>query len=154
MQDSNTNILRQGFVFGFGLIIPLAIGFLGYNVIGHKIYQALIYEKPSSYESYKSKEDDYTKKIEVINFKDTREGDSVIIVGAIKNTATKKISSIELEAEFFNSKGEFVYEENEYISKNLEPNEVENFAIKCGCASKKIPEYSKVTVRVVSANDY
>ena len=98
MQDSNKSVFRQGFVFGFGLIIPLAFGFFGYTVIDHKISQ-VAHEEPStyeSYESYKSKEDDYTKKIEILNFKDTREGDSVIIVGAIKNTATKKISSIQL----------------------------------------------------------
>src|SRR3990167_1644525 len=125
MQDSNKSVFRQGFVFGFGLIIPLAFGFFGYTVIDHKISQ-VAHEEPStyeSYESYKSKEDDYTKKIEILNFKDTREG-------------------------------EFVYEKNEYISKNLEPNEIENFAITCGCANNKIPDYSKVTVRVVGANDY
>jgi len=77
-----------------------------------------------------------------------------MILGSIKNTGKEKISSVKLEAEFFNSNGDFVYEESEYISKRLAPNETENFAIKCGCANRKFPEYTKVVVRVVSASNY
>ena len=153
MQDSVKSVFRQGFIFGFGLIIPLIVGYIVYNVISYKISETL-YEKSSVHSSYETKEEDKIKSIEIQNFHDTREGDFVMVIGSIKNTGKEKASSIKLEAEFFNAKGEFVYEETEYVSKTILPNEVENFVIKCGCTNRKIPEYSKVTVRVVGASSY
>jgi hypothetical protein len=156
MEISNKGLLRQGFIFGFGLIVPLIIGNIVYSKISYSMYSMapdydLVDEPPSS---YIEKEEDYIKKIELHDIKDTRDGNFVMVTGTVKNTFNKKLSSIKLEAEFFNDKGEFVYEETEYISKNLAPNEVENFAIKCGCTNRAIPEYAKVTVRVVSASNY
>jgi len=159
MENSNKNLLKQGFVFGFGLVVPLMIGFILYNLFNYKIYDLLnssgmpgVTDNPI--ESYESKQADAIKSVEVLEFKDVREGDFVMILGSIKNTSSNAIGSIKLEAEFFNEKNEFVYEESEYISKKLSPNEVENFAIKCGCANRKFPSYSKATVRVVDAGAF
>jgi len=152
METSTTGLLRQGLIFGFGLIVPLILGSIVYTKVSYSM--AKDYYSDSEPSSYLEKEDDYTQKIEISNVKDTRDGNFVMVTGAIKNTANKKLSSIKLEAEFFNDKGEFVYEETEYVSKSLAPNEVENFAIKCGCTNRTIPEYAKVTVRVVSASNY
>ncbi|MES2673832.1 MAG: FxLYD domain-containing protein [Pseudomonadota bacterium] len=154
MQELNRSVFRQGIVFGFGLLIPLALCSITYNIISYKIVQAR-YEKDSpAHESYVSTEEENIKHIEIQSFKDTRDGNFVMVTGSVKNTGSKKISSIKLEAEFLNDKGEFVYEETEYVSKSLAPNEVENFAIKCGCTNRTIPEYAKITVRVVGASGY
>lgn len=152
MQESNRCVFRQGIVFGFGLIIPLSILFIGYNILTFEL-ATHEYSEPESY-SFSSNEEAQIKAIEIQSFKDVKEGDFVMVLGNIKNTGTEKISSVKLEAEFFNENGEFVYEESVYISKKLNPNETENFAIKCGCANRKFPEYTKVIVRVVSASNY
>jgi hypothetical protein len=155
MEISNKGLLKQGFIFGFGLIVPLIVGHVIYSKISYSMAQEYYGDddlSPSS--SYIEKEEDYINKIELNGIKDSRDGNFVMVTGTVKNTFSKKLSSIKLEAEFFNNKGEFVYEETEYVSKTLAPNEVENFAIKCGCTNRAIPEYAKVTVRVVSASNY
>jgi len=152
MESSTKGLLRQGFIFGFGLIVPLVLGSIVYTKVSYSM--AKDYYSDSEPSSYLEKDEDHIQKIEISNVKDTRDGNFVMVTGAIKNAANKKLSSIKLEAEFFNNKGEFVYEETEYVSKSLAPNEVENFAIKCGCTNRTIPEYAKVTVRVVSASNY
>lgn len=152
MQELNRSVFRQGVVFGFGLIIPLSVLFIGYNTLTW-VLATREYIEPESY-SYSSKEEDHIKAIEIQSFKDVKEDNFVMVLGSIKNTGKEKISSVKLEAEFFNSNGDFVYEESEYISKSLAPNETENFAIKCGCTNRKFPEYTKVIVRVVSASNY
>jgi len=156
MQDSNKSVFKQGFIFGFGLIIPLIIGYVGYSTVSYKLFQMFSSDDGSHnpYESYEAKEENNIKNIAIQEFKDVREGNFVMVLGSIKNTSDIKIGSIKLEAEFYNSKGEFVYEESEYISKKLAPNEVENFAIKCGCTNRTFPEYSKVVVRVVGASSF
>jgi hypothetical protein len=159
MENPNWKLLKQGFVFGFGLIVPLSIGFILYSVFSYKFYDLFSSSvvpniADNLYESYGSQETEAIKSIEVVEYRDVKDGDFVVVLGSIKNTSSKPIGSIKLEAEFYNDKGEFVHEESEYISKRLGQNEVENFAIKCGCANRKFPDYSKVTVRVVDAGAF
>ena len=153
MESSFGNTFRKGFVLGLGMIIPLCLAFIISHVFTYKL-SALFYTDDAASYSYKSNEEDHIKSIEVQSFHDIREGNFVMVTGSIKNTGKVKINSIKLEAEFFNEKGEFVYEETEYVSKSIKPNEVENFAIKCGCTNRTFPEYKTVTVRVVSASNY
>ncbi|MFZ6800079.1 hypothetical protein [Undibacterium sp. Di24W] len=153
MQNSFGEIFRKGFILGLGMLIPLVVVLFISNVVNYKISN-FFYSDEAYSNPYKSKEEDHIKSIQVQSFHDTREGDFVMVIGKIKNSGKEKVSSIKLEAEFFNEKGEFVYEESEFISKSLAPNEEENFVIKCGCTKRKFPEYSKVTVKVVGANAY
>ncbi len=153
MKKSFNEIFRQGFIIGIGMLIPLSVVFLLSNIANYKM-SSYFYSSESFESSFENKEEEKINKIEVVSFHDVREDNFVMVLGSIKNTGNKKISSIKLEAEFYNEKGEFVYEESEYISKTLSPNEVENFAIKCGCNNRKFPEYSKVNVRVVGASGY
>jgi len=153
MPKSFGELFRKGFILGLGMLIPLIVVFFISNVVNYKISN-FFYDPESYTNPYKSKEEDHIKSIQVESFNDTREGDFVMVIGKIKNTGKEKVSSIKLEAEFFNEKGEFVYEESEFINKALAPSEEENFIIKCGCTNHKFPEYSKVTVKVVGANSY
>lgn len=154
MNNSNSNVFKSGIILGFGLLIPLAVGIISYRILSYELIKLFnpYSEFESSYESYQDREDKNIKEIEIQNYKDIRDGDFVMVLGSIKNTSNKKIGSIKLEAEFYNDSGEFVYEESEYISQRLEPNQVENFAIKCGCSNRKFPEYSKVSIRVTGAS--
>jgi hypothetical protein len=153
MQDSNKSVFRQGVVFGFGFLIPLFVGVIAFILIGNAISKSRI-DRLSNHSDYRSEEERNINFIEVKNFKDYRDENFVMVTGSIKNNSDHRIGSIKLEAEFFDAHGDFVYEETEYISKTLASNEVENFAIKCGCSNRKIPEYAKVTVRVVSVSGY
>lgn len=153
MQSPFKETFQKGFILGLGMIIPLSLAFTLSTTFNYKL-SSLFYAEDSPAYSYQSKEVDHIKSIEVQSFHDTREGNFVMVVGAIKNTGKEKVNSIKLEAEFFNEKGEFVYEETEYVSKSVAPNEVENFVIKCGCTNRTFPEYAKVTVRVVGASSY
>lgn len=153
MKNSKRSVFRQGFIFGFGLIVPLAVGYIGYSFVSYKVSD-VFFGKQSIRESKVKKREDNIKNIEIQNFHDTREGDSVMVIGSIKNIGKEKIGYIQIEAEFFNSKGEFVYEEIAYISREISSNEVENFVIKSGNTNRKIPEYEKITVRVVHAGAY
>lgn len=135
------------------MIIPLSLALTLSNTFNYKLSSLFYTEDTASY-SYKSNEEDHIKNIEVQNFHDVREGNFVMVTGSVKNIGKEKVNSIKLEAEFFNAKGEFVYEETEYVSKSIKPNEEENFVIKCGCTNRTFPEYTKVTVRVVSTSNY
>lgn len=152
---SNKSLFKSGIVFGFGLVIPFTMTFFGVGFLQDKFSNARpLDDRIVDQRLADDTQDDKLNSIEILNFKDVREGDFVMVLGSIKNNAKKPISSVTLEAEFYNSKGEFVYEETTYISQKLKPGQVENFAIKCGCANRKFPEYSKVTVKVTSVSDY
>ena len=68
MQETSRSVFRQGIVFGFGLIIPLSILFIGYNILT-LVLATHEYTEPESY-SYSSKEEDQIKAIEIQSFKD------------------------------------------------------------------------------------
>ena len=150
MIEEKRKTIRTGFWLGIGLIIPIAIGMYFSSWISSTLYK---YFSPSEeYESYMPVKN-VEKNIIIESFRDVKLGNKVFINGSIINKGNKPLGSIQLEAEFFNEKGEFVYEESEYIKKTLAPNERENFQIKCGCTDVTFPEYKKVTVRVVSASN-
>lgn len=153
MITENTQLIKNGFWAGIGLILPVAAGIvLGNHLTNYS--DAFMSVEAYEEETYSELLTDYSKNIVVDKFQDQRDGDKVNILGSITNTGSTAIGSIKLEAEFFDDKGEFVYEQTEYIDKKLAPNESENFLIACGCKDKKFPEYKTVTVSVVAAHNF
>jgi hypothetical protein len=95
------------------------------------------------------------EKIVINEYHDVHKGNQVVITGSLTNTADGTANSIELEAEMFDSKGEFVHECSEYISDQAEPGKTENLQIKCGgCPDKLIPEYDSVKLSVVGISNF
>lgn len=153
MSSSSMSKIKNGFLIGVGFILPIAMGvWVGDKLINYS----------SGSESYESDEytdfsditTDYANLITVEKYADKSKDGKINILGSIINKGTISVDSIKLEAEFFNNEGEFVQEQTTYISKKLEPNESENFQISCTCKGQLLPEYTKVTVRVVSAHSF
>jgi len=153
MSPSGISKIKNGFLIGVGFILPIALGiWLGDRLVNFS----------GDSESYNSDEysgfseitTDYAKFIAVEKFVDRSKDGKINILGSIINTGSVSVGSIKLEAEFFNKEGGFVQEQSTYISKKLEPNESENFQISCTCKDQLLPEYEKVTVRVISAHSF
>ena len=148
MIESNSTIFKKGIFFGFGFFLPILlslavyIGFLSLDSMSHN-YNA---HDGASSEAIKKKTGN--KGIEIVSFRDIKNGNFTFIVGSYKNISSSSVSSFSIEAEFFDKDGKFVWQERESIYKNIEPNEIHNFAIKCGCHEHAIPDYSKVVVTV------
>lgn len=97
---------------------------------------------------------DVIEQIKIEKYRQESRGNKLFILGAIKNVGNKKASSIQLEAELLNQEGEFVFECSEYISRSLQPQDVENFQITCGCGKNPIPAFSDISLRVVNASTF
>ncbi len=150
-------LIKAGFWVGIGFIVP--------SVVVYVFGFYLLYSMPSflrsaetdsemeSVEQY-MEEADKTAQIKILQYRERKNGDQLLILGTIENTGNSSASSIRLEAELLDEQKQMVYECSEYISKRLKPGEKENFQVKCGCGDKAIPKYSSVSLRVVSASSY
>jgi hypothetical protein len=144
-------LIKTGFWFGIGFIVPLLVAVYLSNVI---TMMAMPSMAEAAFEQDFMSSMDKTDHITINEYKEKPVGDRLLILGVIENTGDQKVSSIQLEAELLNESGEFVYECSEYINRDLQPGDKENFQIRCGCNGQSIPEHSEVTVRVVSASNY
>ena len=97
---------------------------------------------------------DIRQQIEIGAYDDKTKDGQLLILGTITNKANKPASSIQLEAELFDSNGEFVYECTEYIGSKVVSGASENFQIKCGCRDSQLPKYSSIEIRFISAHSY
>lgn len=154
MADEGEKRIWQGFSLGLGLLIPMAfavmVGEAGWSVIS-----GFIYASSDTNPEYAEWDKDYSADVEVTTFRDTQLGNEVLILGTVKNNAKKTLSSIEIEAEFFDEKGQFVYETSTALKRSkLQPGQLENFQISCGCKDKPFPAYKRVKVSVVAAGLY
>jgi len=135
--------IKAGFWFGMGFIPIFFIG-------------AFVIDKTTGFISsageYTANSDQTN--IKIVEYKDLRNGDELLILGSITNTGESSLSLISLEAELFDQRGEFVYECSEYVKKRMNPGEKENFQINCGSKETPIPEYKTINLRVVHASSY
>ncbi len=148
MMESNFTIFKKGVLFGFGLIIPISLFvgiYVGLNSLTYKQEEYII-DDPMHPVAEIKKEEKKGIGIEVVNFRDFKNGNYTYIVGSYKNVSTEKISSFTIQADFFDKDGNFVWQEDESVYRDIEPNETRNFAIKCGCHDHAIPEYTKVVM--------
>lgn len=97
---------------------------------------------------------DKSDNIEIVEYRDVRYGDQLLVLGTVRNNGTVRISTIQLEAEFTDKEGKFVYECTTYLGNKIGPGEKENFQIKCSCGNNPVPVYAGLTVKVTSAADY
>lgn len=95
-----------------------------------------------------------SSQVKILEHNESKYGEQLLILGKIKNTGKTDVSSIQLEAELFDSQGKFIFECAQYVSKTLKSGDVENFQIKCGCKGQATPQHSSLKIRVVSASTY
>lgn len=144
-------LIKSGFWFGFGLVVPLAIAvvvatYLAYQVI----YSQSIETYSDTYNEYLTGGD--TSEIVLGEYRKTIQGNQLLISGSFTNTSESSISSVEIEAELFDEKGVFVYECSESIYRSIMAGAVENYQIKCGCSKNGIPEFESIEINVVKVN--
>lgn len=144
-------LIKSGFWFGFGLIVPLAIGvmaatYLAYQVVYHQTEELYT----DTYSDYLEGGD--TSKIVLGKYRQTMQGKQLLISGAFTNSNETSVSSLEIEAELFDKNGTFIYECSESIYRSIEAGAVENYQIKCGCSENGLPEFDSVKLTVVKVN--
>ncbi len=151
-------LVQAGFWLGIGFIVPeLLVYFGGTALTIHSmssIAETTMADEMSEVMPDIASEFDRSSQIKILNYHDKRNDGRVFILGSVKNEDEKSVSSVQLEAELMDAKGEFVYECSTYISRTLKPGDTENFQIKCGCINEAIPAYENITVRVVSAHSF
>lgn len=157
--------IKTGFWLGIGFIVPFLIMYMisfGIALLSAKlsfekepveITKVDNTEKRIEFSSsqIKSNLDD---QIKILNHRESVNGNRLLILGELVNNGPDTANSLQLQAELFDSSGNFVYECNEYFSRTLNAGDKENFQIKCGCGEEAIPNYASLTVRVLKANKY
>jgi len=159
-------LVKYGFWLGIGFIIPLLLFTVGSTFVSILAMPTLMEasmgyvgsksssetDDEGSFSSFGFSNYDISSQVEIQNYRSSVDGNRVLILGSIINNSEKQASSIQLEAEFTDENGEFVYECTDYISQKLKPSQSENFQISCGCGDNPFPTYSEFTVRVTSAS--
>lgn len=157
-------LIKYGFWLGIGFIIPLTIytfgsAYLAMFAIPVMTDSSIDYETDyfgsgteNSFTGFSFPDHDITDEIEIQDHRLREEGNRVSILGSIINNSEQQASSIQLEAEFINENGKFVYECMDFISQRLDSSQTENFQINCGCGDVPLPAYSDYTIRVTNAS--
>ncbi|MBC7540376.1 MAG: hypothetical protein H7281_16250 [Bacteriovorax sp.] len=80
----------------------------------------------NSIKTFKSAE---THRLKIISHKMKKDKDQMIILGEVKNEGTDSFSSIEIDAELYDSKKELIKIESGRISGNIRPGETRHFQV-------------------------
>lgn len=150
--------IKIGFWLGIGFIIPqLFVMYSGTAItvlaMPSIMEASLNSEDSDMLEGFSSKYD-RTDQLKIIDYREQKTGNQLLILGTIENIGNKNASSIKIEAELLDENGTFLYECSEYINKDLMPGDKENYQISCGCGKNSAPEYATINIRVVSASAY
>lgn len=150
--------IKRGFFLGLGFVIPLA--FAGCVVVGYSFYEMSQFtdgfydETLESIDGYADSEESYIDQISLSPVSETLQGVQLLVAGKFTNNSDEDLNSLEIEAELFNEKGEFVYECSKSFYEKIPSKVTENYLIKCGCSENGVPAYSTVKVRVIKASVY
>ena len=157
--------IQTGFWLGIGFIIPLFISSLIGFIISY-ISTNLIINKNSeipekqvenvittSIPNIRAKQD-LKDQIKIKGYKEIKRENRLLILGVVENTGPNSVSSVQMQAELFDSKGQFVLECDEFLSNIMQPKDEENFQISCGCTDAPVPEYESIKIRVLTARNY
>lgn len=154
---SKWKFIKVGFWLGIGFIIPQLVVLSSGTILSIVAVPPMVEKSMEGAEGVMSdftSDYDVIEQIKIEKYRQESRGNKLFILGAIKNVGNKKASSIQLEAELLNQEGEFVFECSEYISRSLQPQDVENFQITCGCGKNPIPAFSDISLRVVNASTF
>jgi len=144
-------LIKSGFWFGVGLIVPLAFAMAGATYLAYTaMYSTSVEDYQDTYDSYLTGGD--VSKIVLGEYRQTVQGKQLLINGSFTNTSDSTVSSLEIEAELFNKAGDFVYECSESIYRGIDAGASENYQIKCGCSENGFPEFESIEIKVVKVN--
>ena len=147
-------LIKIGFLLGIGFIIPQIVTmYAGTAGMAWMLPKMMESSAEDSVESFSAMYDK-AGQIEIDEYRESKNGNQLLILGTITNAGEDQVSSVQLEAELKDAEGKMVYECSEYISRDMKSGDKENFQIKCGCGKNPVPDYASVDVRVVKASVY
>lgn len=130
-------------------IVVTGIVLLVLWVIWGKLFESEI-EEVSSYEKFSS-----DSGLKIVNHREQRVGEKLEVLGAFENGGTNTWTSVTIEVELFDDKGEFVDECTKYVRGSFVPGTSENFKVNCGgCEEHPLPNFDSYTVRIVDASSF
>ena len=150
----------SGFLLGVGFVA--AAGLLGGYAISHMTTSAI--ESSSSITTETDddenefdamfKDYDESAKLAVeVKTEKIRDG-SFTLLGEIRNNGIYAWQMVNLEADLFNKKGQFIEQCTEYVSQILRPGEVVNFKLSCkssSCNTVDVNGYNSYTLKISDA---
>lgn len=108
------------------------------------------FEGAASYKRF-----DSNSGLKIVNHRERRIGDKLEVIGTFENSGDTTWSSVNIEVELFNDKGEFVDECTEYVRGSFAPGASENFKVSCGgCKEHPLPDFATYTIRIVDASSF
>lgn len=172
-QKSLIQTIKTGFLLGIGFTIPLAaIEFLSIKYSFYTMeqladeYSESMYENAGEQIGSNEQESDtltqeefdkynksYVKDISLSAHETTKQQGQLLITGSFINKAKVAVNTVEIEAELF-YQDNFVYECSSYINMSIEPEQSENYMIRCGCKDSETPEFDQIKVKVTRASSY
>lgn len=156
MKDFLIKIL-SGFGVGLGFAVAaVAVIYFSSELLMKKVtkdaYAVAEEEMPKSF-GYKSYSKDSGLSIKSHKEREIKHGMEVL--AEIENNGDTTWSSVSLEVELFNSKGEFIDECSGYLQGKLAPGEVENVKVKCGgCKDNPLAAYDSYTIDISNASSF
>lgn len=140
----------EGLLFGIGLSVAiLIVGTLSMKYIVKQMYQETLTASEDYFSFNMAPQDDPNLSIEKHDLR--KEGELVNIYGTVTNSGENIWSSLNIQVEFFDKKGKFVHECEEYLLGKLGPNDSENFVVSCGgCKKNPIPQFHNYKISIES----
>lgn len=145
-------LVRAGFWIGVGFLVPSAL--LGFASMAWVGYALSSFDPTETLEEIASPDFDDTEGLELGRWRTAPHGKRLLILGSVRNTRDSEVGSVQVEAEFFDVDGAYVYECSEYIRGDLQPGATENYQITCGCRNASLPDHERIEVRIVSASTF
>lgn len=151
----------SGFLLGVGFI--LAAGVFGGYAISHMTKTA-IESSPSriSTKSVEKDEDtspmfnDYDESAKLSAYVKTEKigNGSFTLLGEVENKGIYSWQMVNLQADLFNTKGQFIEQCTEYVSQTIRPGEVVNFKLSCkssSCNTVDVNGYDSYVLKIADA---
>ena len=156
MKDFALRILG-GFGTGLGFAVAVvAVTYLASEILMEKVtedaYAAAEEQTPESFGFKKYSED---SGLFIKSHKSRKLEYGMEILAEVENSGDTTWSSVSLEAELFDSNGNFVDECSGYLRGNIAPGEVKNIKVKCGgCKDSPLPAYETYVIDIVDASSF
>lgn len=156
MKDFIIRILN-GFGTGLGFAIAaVAIVYLASELLMKKAteeaYAAAEEEMPDAF-GYKRYSED--SGLSIKSHRERKIEFGMEILAEIENSGDTTWTSVSLEAELFDSDGNFVDECSGYLRGNIAPDQIKNMKIKCGgCKDSPLATYDSYTLVISDASSF
>jgi hypothetical protein len=154
------NLIKTGFWLGIGFIGPAVALYLVASILLSVVAWLSQTAAPETIEMDTDVLEkvmappDETSKVRIVDFREVRNGNRLLILGSVRNTGAAPVGSIQIEAELLDAAKKLVLECAADIARRLKPRESENFQVICDYGQQPVPKYQSVELRVINASGY